>query len=102
MHVFVEFVRGRFVEDDGVVCLVLDCGRATKLVLNNPTVKRKEWEWIWGKTQEWDAIEHGGEEKVHTFAFRPLLLLLLACGGCCGCLCTCQRGRWFYARLERS
>ncbi len=27
LHVFVEFVRGGFVEDDGVVGLVLDCRR---------------------------------------------------------------------------
>lgn len=27
LHVFVEFVRGRFVEDHGVVGFVLDCGR---------------------------------------------------------------------------
>lgn len=26
LHVFVEFVRGGFVEDDGVVGFVLDCG----------------------------------------------------------------------------
>ena len=25
LHVFVEFVRGGFIEDDGVVGLVLDC-----------------------------------------------------------------------------
>lgn len=29
LHVFVEFVRGGFVEDDGVVGLVLDCCEKT-------------------------------------------------------------------------
>ena len=32
LHVFVEFVRGRFVEDDGVVGFVLDCRWVTGAV----------------------------------------------------------------------
>ena len=36
LDVFVEFIRGGFVEDDGVVGLVLDCGRRIELAGARP------------------------------------------------------------------
>lgn len=69
LDVLVEFVGGGFVEDDGVVGLVLDCVRESKMsvVLAAAVVVVVE--------------------KDRTFALGPLLLLLFAGGRCCRRLC---------------
>lgn len=62
LHIFVQFIRGRLVEDDGVVGLVLDC-------------------FGWSAFAESIAGLEIGRRNLHTFSLGPLLLLLLAAGG---------------------
>jgi len=76
LHVFVEFVRGGFVEDDGVVGLVLDC----------EVGKRKDSVGRWYLRRGDMGCRCLLRVGVRTFAFGPLLLLLLAGRCCCWCL----------------
>ena len=94
LYVFVQFVRGRFVEDHGVVGFVLDCMVSAISEL---------WTGFGeggGREREAEGEEGRGgiglerernrgvkrKERGNTFSFGPLLLLLFACRGCCGCL----------------
>lgn len=52
LHVFVEFVRGGFVEDDGVVGLVLDCWRKA-------VSARAREQCIWGSRGDAEGLEDG-------------------------------------------
>ena len=76
LDVFGELLASRFVEDDGVVGLVLDC----------EVGKRKDSVGRWYLRRGDMGCRCLLRVGVRTFAFGPLLLLLLAGRCCCWCL----------------